>query len=67
MNDLEYIKQFGKIAVSRICRKLHIDYVNLMMGRTSKANEKKVRKALESELAKLYIDKELLKDDPISD
>ncbi len=62
MNDLEYIKKFTSIQVTKVCKKLKIDYSNLISGRSSKANENKVRKELESEFAKLYINKEELKE-----
>ena len=62
MTDLEYIKKFTKIQVTKICNKLGINYSNLYAGRTSKKNEQLVRKELESEFAKLYIKKEELKE-----
>lgn len=61
MTDLEYIKSFTKIQVTKICNKLGIDYTNLYHGKTSKHNEHLVRKELESEFAKLYINKDELK------
>lgn len=61
MTDLEYIKSFTKIQVTKICKKLGIDYCNLFNGRTSKKNEQLVRKELESQFAKLYINKDELK------
>lgn len=63
MEDLEYIKKFTSIQVTKVCKKLNIDYANLISGRSSKANVKKVRQELESEFAKLYIKKEELKDE----
>ena len=62
MEDLEYIKKFTSIQVTKVCKKLNIDYANLISGRSSKINVKKVRKELESEFAKLYINKEELKE-----
>jgi hypothetical protein len=59
MTDLEYIKKFTSIQVTKVCKKLKIDYSNLISGRSSKANENKVRKELESEFAKLYIIKDI--------
>lgn len=53
--DLEYIKQFSKIFVSRICRENNVNYQNLMNGRSTKENSKKIRKAIESELVKVYM------------
>ena len=61
MEDLEYIKKFTSIQVTKVCKKLNIDYANLISGRSSKTNVKRVRKELESEFAKLYINKEELK------
>lgn len=61
MTDLEYIKKFTQIQITKVCKKLGIDYANLITGRSSKANERKARKELESEIAKLYINKEELK------
>ena len=50
MSDLEYIKKFNSIQITKVCKKLGIDYSNLISGRSSKANEEKVKKELESEL-----------------
>lgn len=62
MEDLEYIKKFNNIQITKVCKKLKIDYPNLISGRSSKKNEKLVRQELESEFAKLYIKKEELKE-----
>lgn len=62
MTDLEYIKKFTSIQVTKVCKKLKIDYSNLIAGRSSKKNAQLVRKELESEFAKLYINKEELKE-----
>lgn len=62
MTDLEYIKRFNSIQITKVCKKLGIDYSNLISGRSSKANEERVKKELESEFAKLYIKKEELKE-----
>ena len=51
---LEYIKNFSKINVSAICRKLKIDRCNLLHGRTSEENLVKVKEEIESQIAKLY-------------
>lgn len=55
MNDLDYVKNFSKIHVTKICKKLKVDRANLMNGRTKQENVKKVRSEIESEFAKLYI------------
>lgn len=53
--DLEYIKRFSQITIIEACKKANVNKSNLWTGRTSKKNIKKVRKILESEVAKLYI------------
>ena len=40
MEDLEYIKKFNNIQITKVCKKLNIDYANLISGRSSKANVK---------------------------
>jgi len=55
MNDLEYIKNFSKIRVKNICEKAKVNRANLYNNRTKKENIEKVRKTIESELAKLYL------------
>ena len=54
-DDLTYIKGFSSIKISRVCRALDVDRSNLLNGRLSDKQVKKVRRYLESELAKLYI------------
>lgn len=58
MEDLDYIKQFSKINITKACKKLKINRGNLLNGKTTKENIKKVRQELESEVAKLYVKKE---------
>lgn len=65
MEDLEYIKKFNNIQITKVCKKLNIDYANLISGRSSKKNVKIVRQELESEFAKLYIKKEELKENNV--
>lgn len=55
MNDLEYIKKFNQIKLTRICKNAKVNRGNLYSGRTKKENIEKVRKTIESEIAKLYI------------
>ena len=40
--DLEFIKAFSKISVQDICKKKNINRSNLLNGRASKINSKKV-------------------------
>ena len=55
--DLEFIKAFSKISVQDICKKKNINRSNLLNGRASKINSKRVRKGIESEVAKLYLER----------
>lgn len=52
--DLEYIKKFSKISVQGICKKENVNRSNLLYGRSTRENSKKVRRGIESEIAKLY-------------
>lgn len=54
MNDYDYIKNFSKIKITKLCEKNKIDRVNLLKKR-SKKNAKIIREDIESEIAKLYI------------
>lgn len=54
--DLEYIKKFSNIKVSKICRDLGIDHGNLCNGRVINEKEHKVKKRIEHELASLYLE-----------
>lgn len=58
MEDLEYIKSFSKINIKKICENKKINRGNLLNGRTTKKNMKIIRSAIESEVAKLYIESE---------
>lgn len=55
MEDLEYIKKFSQITIIEVCKKAGVNPSNLWSGKTSKKNINKVKKLLESEVAKLYI------------
>ncbi len=58
MDDLNYIKKFSKITLTDVCKKAKVDRCNLVTGRTTKENVKKVREEIESEIAKLYLKKD---------
>lgn len=55
MDDLEYIKKFSKITIKNVCEKSNVDKSNVFNGKASKKKINKVRKQIESEVAKLYI------------
>lgn len=46
MDYLDKIKQLSKISISQVCRELKINRSNLLDGRTTKENEKKVYDAI---------------------
>jgi len=58
MKDIDYIKNFSKITIKGACDKLCINRGNLLNGKTTKENEKKVREELENQIARLYIKEE---------
>lgn len=62
MDDLEYIKKFGKINITKACKKCKVNRGNLLNNKTTKENIKKVREELENQVAKLYVKKEELKE-----
>ena len=55
MDDLEYIKKFSKINITKACKKVKVNRANLLNNKTTKENIKKVRQELENQVAKLYI------------
>ena len=54
--DLIFIKKFSKITITKACKDLNVDVANLSNGKTTRENEKRVRKYLENELAKIYLE-----------
>lgn len=55
MEDLEYIKKFSKINISKACKICKVNRGNLLNNKTTKENIKKVRQELEHQVATLYI------------
>lgn len=53
--DLIFINDFSKIKLTDACKHFNIDYSNLKYGKSTKENEKKVRKYIENKIAKLYL------------
>lgn len=53
MNYLSKIKALSKISITQICRELKINRSNLLNGRTTKENEKKVYEAIISKYESL--------------
>lgn len=57
MEDIEFIKNFSKINITKIATKLKVNRGNLYSGRVAKEKLHIVRQEIESEIAKLYIRK----------
>ena len=55
MEDLDYIKKFSKITIKKVCEKSQVDRSNVLSGKASKKALNKVKKQIESEVAKLYL------------
>lgn len=51
--DLEFIKSFGKISITNICKELKIDKGNLYHGKTTYDNIHNVALRLREELDKI--------------
>lgn len=56
MNYLDKIKQISKISIYKVCKELKINRGNLLNGRSSKENEKKVYDKLLEEYEKIKND-----------
>lgn len=54
--DLEFIRKFSMINVSDACKYFNYDQGNLYGGRLSNEKERNVRKYIESELGKIYVE-----------
>ena len=55
MEDLDYIKNFSKITMKSVFEKAKVDKSNVFNGKASKKKINKVRKQIESDIAKLYL------------
>lgn len=56
MKDIEFIHKIKNIKLGNICKNNKIDYTNLIYGRTSKENTKKIANELRRELYPILID-----------
>ena len=56
MKDIELIHKIKNIKLSNICKDNKIDYSNLVYGRTSKENTKRIANELRKELYPILID-----------
>lgn len=54
--DFKFIRGFSKITLTNIANKLNISRQAISSGETTDENLRKVRKEIEKEIAKLYLD-----------
>lgn len=54
--DFKFIRGFSKITLTNIANKLNITRQAISSGETTDENLRKVRKEIEKEIAKLYLD-----------
>ena len=55
MGDLDYIKNFSKIKIAKICRENGVNSSNLWSGRLSEEKIHLIRKAIEKEVGTIYV------------
>ena len=55
MEDIQYIKEFSKITIKKICEDNKVTPSNLWSNRLSKKKLHAIKTSIESEVAKLYI------------
>lgn len=58
IEDFKFIRGFSKITIKNIANKLNISRQAISSGETTDENLKKVRKEIEKEIAKLYLEGE---------
>lgn len=59
MDDLQYIKDFSKISVSKICEEHNINRQNLLNNISTKRNAQIVKRAIEKKVFSLYVNDDL--------
>ena len=52
----KFIRNFSKITISGICKKLNVERTNIILGTTSEENLEKVKEEIQKEFAKLYME-----------
>ena len=51
----QFIRNFSKITISGICKKLNVERQNIILGTASEEKIEKVKEEIKKEIAKLYI------------
>lgn len=57
MTDKEFINEFKNITLANICRKLNVNYYNIMSGRAGYETTKKVADEIEKQIKLLLENK----------
>lgn len=55
MTNYEFIKEFQKIKLTNICKRLKVNQSNVISNQTSEENYRRIREAIEKELLNLFI------------
>lgn len=55
MSDYEFIKEFRGIKMTDICKKVKVTQQNIVSGKTSDENLRKVKEEIIKELASLFV------------
>lgn len=55
MSDYEFIKEFREIKMTDICKRLKMQQPNIITGKTSDENLRKIKEEIIKELASLFI------------
>lgn len=53
--NCQYMKNFNKINLTNICKKLHYNRTSISAGNGTIEQYQKIRKEIEKEIAKLYL------------
>lgn len=54
MTNYEFIKEFQKIKLTNICKRLKVNQSNVISNQTSEENYRRIREAIEKELLELF-------------
>lgn len=58
MTDIEFIKRFNNINITKICNKYNLYRNNVYTGKTTKENIKKVKEEIYRQLILLFLESE---------
>lgn len=52
----QFIRNFSKITITGICKKLNIERQNIILGTASEEKIERVKEEIQKEIAKLYLE-----------